>query len=323
MNLRTSSDHRARSSRPSSLRLLGFCALVVLILGVTAGSSGAVVADYSGTIYFNGAASGNGFLLLPSGGPAVPATPTTVAGAGGSGSIAAASYQYVQVDKSGGARSASLFSTPAVAVPANGSVTVSNLGSNVDLYRAKTSSGVVLDHYVLVSPSGGVSGSYVDTGAISGAALPQADNRPNNAATGWTDFIPGSGLVLTTSISAMSPSLPATCKGWAVSGTGGMTFPGGNWTFQARVKTIGTGSGTALQSVGMWRIDDAGSTVGGYLISPTDGGVITSGSNATFNATVTANPGAFSLGANEHLCIEFWQHQTVAYSSGTTNHTIS
>ncbi len=326
MNLRTSSDHRARSSRPSSLRLLGFCALVVLILGVTAGSSGAVVADYSGTIYFNGAASGNGFLLLPSGGPAVPATPTTVAGAGGSGSIAAASYQYVQVDKSGGARSASSFSTPAVAVPANGSVTVSNLGSNVDLYRAKTSSGVVLDHYVLVSPSGGVSGSYVDTGAISGAALPQADNRPNNAATGWTDFIPGSGLVLTTSfsaMSAMSPSLPATCKGWAVSGTGGMTFPGGNWTFQARVKTIGTGSGTALLSVGMWRIDDAGSTVGGYLISPTDGGVITSGSNATFNATVTANPGAFSLGANEHLCVQFWRHQTGAYTSGTTNHTIS
>jgi hypothetical protein len=73
----------------------------------------------------------------------------------------------------------------------------------------------------------------------------------------------------------------------------------------------------------MWKVDDSGNTIGGYLISPTDGGVITNATGTALTATVTANPGAFTLATGEHLCVQFGRHQTVAYLNGGTNHTIS
>src|SRR6266571_290618 len=62
MTLRTLGDHPRRSARrPSSLRLLGACAtLVVVLLGLFAGSSGADVSSYTGTLYLTKTASGTG-----------------------------------------------------------------------------------------------------------------------------------------------------------------------------------------------------------------------------------------------------------------------
>src|SRR5919204_2533639 len=335
MTLRTSGDHPpVRAQRPSSLRLLGPCAvLVVVLLTFFAGSSGAGVAEYAGTLYFDGPASsrsGTSFQLLTTAGPSAPAAPTTVAGASGSGTIASGSYQYVYIATSGSAKTASAVSSPAVAVPANGSVTVTGPPLGSEVYRAKTSAGVVLGTYVLVSPPGGTTTApFVDTGANTGAALPQADNRPMTGTTGWTDFTPGVGLLLTTSFSTMSgsaPSLPATCKGWVVDGAGSVSFPANNWTFQVRVKPGATaaGNGSAALTAAMWKIDDSGATIGSsFLISPTDGSTITSTTGMALTATVTGNPGAFTLASGEHLCVQFWRHQTLGYTSGTTNHTIS
>jgi hypothetical protein len=337
MTLRTSGDLSNPSGpRPRRFRLPAVLAgAAVLLLTTFAGGSGAGITDYQGTLYLDGSASsvsGSSFKITTTAGPGAPATPTTVAGASGSGSLIAASYQYVYVRASGSGHTASAVSSPAVAVPANGSVSVSvsppELGG--DLYRARTSSGVVLGNYVLASPPGGVPSSpWTDTGAISGAALPQADTRhPIGAAgLGWSEFVPGTGLGTTVAnsipISSSSPSVPATCKGWVVDGSGGMSFPAGNWTFQMRVKPGAINNGTAVLSAGMWKVDGGGATIGGYLISPTDGDVITNLTGTPVTATVTANPGAFSLASGEHLCVEFWRHQTVAYINGGTNHTIS
>lgn len=336
MTLRISGDIPGATERPlRRFRLLAVLAgAVVFLLTALAGGSGAGIANYQGTLYLDGAVSGvsgSSWQITTSAGPGTPTTPTTAAVPGG-GTLAAASYQYIYVRSSGNGRTASSVSTPAVAVAANGAVNVSvspaELGG--DLYRARAASGVVLGNYVLASPPGGVTTvPYTDTGAISGAALPQADNRilPNNT-TGWTEFAPGVGLAGTLSTSSVtgSPVLPGGCKGWVVDGSGGMSFPGTAWTFQVRVKPGSTmaGNGLAVLSVGMWKVNDTGSTVGGYLIAPTDGDVITNATGTAANATVTANPGAFTLGPTDHLCIQFWRHQTLGYTGGSAaNHSIT
>jgi hypothetical protein len=313
---------------------LAVAGAVALLLSSFAGGSGAGISNYQGTLYLDGAASSvsaSSWQITTTAGPGAPTTPTTVAGAAGSGTLPAASYQYVYVMASGAGHSASAVSSPAVAVPANGSVSVSvspvQLGG--DLYRARTTSGVVVGNYVLASPPGGVpSVPYVDTGAINGAALPQADTRHPIGApgVGWSEFVPGTGLGSTGAnsfVSSTLPTLPATCKGWVVDGSGGMSFPAGNWTFQMRVKPGAINNGTALLTAGMWKVDGSGTTVGSFLIAPTDGDVITNSTGTPVTATVTANPGAFTLDAGEHLCVAFWRHQTVAYMNGGTNHTIS
>jgi methionine-rich copper-binding protein CopC len=331
MVLRTPGDIPGATERPlRRFRLPAVLAgAVVLLLGTLAGASGAGVSNYQGTLYLDGgpsAVSGTSLQILTAAGPAVPAMPSAVAG--GSGTLAMASYQYIQVTSSGGAYTASAVSN-APNVPANGSVTVSNLQVGADLYRAKVTSGVVLGNYVLASPPGGVTApSYLDTGAISGAALPQADTRHPIGApgVGWSDFVPGTGLATTGANSTVgpAPALPASCKGWIVDAAGGMSFPASNWTFARRVKPGAINNGTAVLTAAMWKVDDSGATVGaGYLISPTDGDVITNSGGTALTATVTANPGAFTLATNEHLCVQFGRHQTVAYTNGSTAHTIT
>jgi hypothetical protein len=335
MILRTSGDLPKSSGR----RLRRFKLPVVLgaaavtLLTLFAGGSGAGVSAYQGTLYFAGAPSSlsaSTWQITTAAGPAAPTAPTIVAGAGGSGSLAMATYQYIYVRSSGGAYTASAVSN-AVAVPANGSVSVSvsalELGG--DLYRARTTAGVVLGNYVLASQPGGVTTvPYVDTGAVSGVALPQSDTRHPTGASGvgWSEFVPGTGLALTglnSLVSSSAPSIPSTCRGWLVDASGGMSFPSLNWTFQARIKPGAINNGTGVLSAAMWKVDDSGNTTGGYLISPTDGDTITNATGTAVTATVTANPGAFALATGEHLCVQFWRHQTGAYINGSTAHTIS
>src|SRR4051794_17717253 len=331
MILRKSGDLRnAPGLRHPHLRLPLALAGALVVLTLLAGSSGAGISAYQGTLYLAGPASsvpGTSWQLTTAAGPAVPAAPTIVAGAAGSGTLTAATYQYIYVRSSGGASTASAVSN-AVAVLANGSVTVSVAPAELggDLYRAK-SSGVVLGNYVLAA-SGVSTVPFVDTGAVSAAALPQADTRHATGApgVGWSDFVPGTGLATTvanSSVSGSAPAIPSTCKGWVVDAYGGMSFAAQNWTFQARIKPGAINNGTALLTAAMWKVDDSGNTVGGYLVAPTDGDVITNAGGTAVTATVTANPGAFILASNEHLCVQFGRHQTVAYTNGGTNHTIS
>jgi hypothetical protein len=73
----------------------------------------------------------------------------------------------------------------------------------------------------------------------------------------------------------------------------------------------------------MWKVNDSGATVGGYLIAPTDGSSILSTTGNPLTATVTATPAAFTLATSEHLCVQFWRHQTTGYSGVGSSHTIS
>jgi hypothetical protein len=333
MTLRTSGEPPSGTGlRLRPFRLPAALVLaVLLLLTALAGGSGAGVSSYQGTLYLDGpssSVSGASFQITTAAGPGVPGTPSAVAGIAGSGSLAMASYQYIQVVSSGAAYTASSVSN-APGAPAGGSVTVSNLQVGADLYRAKVTTGVVLGNYVLASPPGGVTAtSYLDTGAISGAALPQADTRHPTGPTwvGWSDFVPGTGLASTlanSTVTGSAPPLPSSCRGWVVDPAGGMSFPAGAWTFARRVKPGAISNGTAVLTAAMWKVDDSGATVGSYLISPTDGDVITNTPGTAVTATVTGSASAFTLATNEHLCVQFGRHQTVAYTNGSTAHTIS
>jgi hypothetical protein len=88
----------------------------VLLLTTFAGGSGAGLSDYQNTLYFDGptsGVSGSSWQITTTGGPGVPTTPTTAAGLAGSGTLAAASYQYVYVRASGNGHTAIAVSTPA------------------------------------------------------------------------------------------------------------------------------------------------------------------------------------------------------------------
>src|SRR4051794_9822111 len=102
MNLRTPGDHPAgRHPRPSGLRLLGPCLLLaVLLLALFAGSSGAGVAQYTGTLYLDGGTStvGSGNFQISTAAPgAQGATPVATAGPANSGGVPTGSYKYAYV----------------------------------------------------------------------------------------------------------------------------------------------------------------------------------------------------------------------------------
>src|SRR6185437_13501862 len=53
------------------------------------------------------------------------------------------------------------------------------------------------------------------------------------------------------------------------------------------------------------------------IVAPTDGAanmINAAGTAGTYSVSAAAS--AFTLDTNEHLCVMFWRHQTVAYTSG-------
>jgi hypothetical protein len=324
MTLRTSGDHRARPSRPSSLRLLGFCAvLVVLILGVTAGSSGAGVADYSGTLYLDGGTSspaiGSGnYQMSTSAGPGQGAAPTIVGGVSGTGGPTG-SFIYVYVVSSGGVATASPISA-SVSVT-NAPITVSGFPAGADLYRQQVSAGAPNRQVILVASN--ATPPYVDTStATMGTSLPQSDNRAAMGATGWVDFQPGGNLPLNTSNSSISVTAPApmSCKGWVVQGNGDVTLPAGPWTVQARVRSGAMLNGVAYLSAAVYVVD-AGGNIVATVFGPTDGTQqIQNVPNPGIVATVSGTASAVTrVGTTQHLCVMFWRHQTTAYTTTSAN----
>jgi PASTA domain/Bacterial Ig-like domain len=330
MILRTPGDHSVgRLPRPSGLRLLAPCiVLVVALLAFFAGSSGAGVANYQGTLYFAGPASsvGGSFQLTTAVPAAQGATPVAAAGVPNSGGVPSGSYKYTYVTTSGAARTASVASNQVTVT--NAPVTVTNVPVGADVYRAKIPSSTNTAAYILLGTNPGPTTTYIDTSsATSGAPLPQGDNRVALSTTGWAPFNPGSSLgssVANTSVSGSMPAIPSSCAGWIVDASGAMSFAGGLWTFNAQVKPDANGNGAAALTVAMWKVDDSGNTVsGGTVVPPTDGGSFAlTGMSQTVTVSYTTSS-ATTLASNEHLCVQFWRHQTTAYSSGgATSRTI-
>jgi PASTA domain len=331
MTLRTPDDHPAQAVRPSGLRLLPPCVvLVALLLGLFAGSSGAGVAQYSGTLYFSGPASSvsGSYQLLTASGTGFMTASAVAAGPANSGGVPSGSYRYVYVSGSGGAYTASYASTQVTVT--NAPVTVSfpvGAPGTVDIYRSKIPSGTTTGTYILVASGVSTAAAYVDTStATMGAGLPQADTRVATGSTGYAAFVPGTSLNNSASNStvAASVTIPSSCKGWTVDAPGGMSFAAGTWQFDAEVRPDASGNGAATVTVAMWKVDNSGNTIsGGTVVPPTDSGAIAlNGANQTVSASY-ATSAATTLDTNEHLCVQFWRHQTAAYSTGgATTHTI-
>lgn len=333
MILRTSDDHPGGAARrPSRLRLLTACAVVAgLVLGTLAGGSGAGISNYTGTLYFAGGASSvSGSYLLTTAAPAAQgATPVATAGLANSGGVPTGAYKYVYVTSSGGALTASVASNQ-VSVT-NAPVTLTNVPLGADVYRAKIPASTNTSQYILVSPSGGAAAvPYVDTStATTGQLLPQADTRVATGSTGWYPFTAGVSLVNSFSNSSAAagspPTIPSTCVGWTVDASGSMSFAAGTWTFTTRVKPDASANGVATVTAAMWKVDNSGATVsGGTIVPPTDSGALTLNGNSQTASVSFTTSAAATLDSNEHLCVQFWRHQTTAYTSGAaTNHTIA
>jgi hypothetical protein len=303
--------------------------MVLVVLALLAGGSGAGISNYQGTIYFSGPTSSvSGSYLLTTATPgAQGVAPVAAAGAPNSGGVPTGAYKYVYATSSGGARTASVASNQ-VSVT-NAPVTVTNVPVGADVYRAKIPTGTATGQYILVGTAAAT--PYVDVStATTGTLLPQADTRVATGTTGWVAFNPGVSLASSVSntmpVSGVAPSIPSSCKGWTVDAAGGMTFPAGMWTFDAQLKPDASLNGSALLTVAMWKVDDSGNTVGGGTIVPaTDGGaiVLAGGASQTVSVSYTTS-GPTTLATNEHLCVQFWRHQSVAYTSGgATSHTIA
>jgi hypothetical protein len=331
MTLRTSGDLPNPSGQwLSRLRLpavlAGAAALLVLAF---AGGSGAVISDYQGTLYLSGPSSGvsGSFRLLTVQGPGGAGTaPTTSAGPANSGGITG-TYSYIYVLTGGsGARSASGASSPRTVT--NAPMTVNNVPVGAALYRQKGSSGtyVLIDSSTVVSP-------YIDTNPdppAGTAVLANADNRVAAFNTGYIDFSPG--VAPTSTVANLPPTIgpsaviPATCKGWTVDGSGDVTFPAGGWAFTVAVKSNGSASGQAFLVVGVWKVDGSGAPVaGGTILDPataSDGSQNLITAAATTQVITYPAPAStialptFALAEDEHICIQFWRHQQVAYSGG-------
>jgi hypothetical protein len=301
---------------------------VALLLTIFAAGSGAGVSDYQGTLYFAGPASSvSGSWQITTAAPAGQGpAPVASAGAPNSGGVPTGAYKYVYVTTSGVARTASVASNQ-VSVT-NAPVTVTNVPVGAEVYRARIPSSTNTSTYILLGTA--ATTPYVDTStATSGTLLPQADNRVAvvPATTGWAPFVPGVSLmssVSNTAVSGTVPSIPASCTGWIVDAAGGMTFPAGLWTIGAQARPDANGNGAAVLTAAVWKVNDSGTTVsGGTVVPPTDGGSFTlNGMSQTVSVSYTTSAPT-TLADNEHLCVQFWRHQTTAYSSGgATSRTI-
>jgi hypothetical protein len=343
MKLRTLSTHLRLAGLPPAGRLL----LAGLVVGAAllgfAGSSRAGVSDYTGPLYLSGPASSfsGSFRILGTSsqlGLTTPVATNTGTGSGGP----AGSYTWIYVTSSGGVFSASAASNSQS--PSGTAVSIANVPVGSALYRQKLGTGA----YKLVT-SATDANPYLDTTPDSGlgsAGLPNADNRVASttgacSATtcGYIDFSPGVGPSSTvvnnppTIVGQPStPSLPAACKGWIVDGanSGSVSFASGPWTFGAKVNSGGGSStGTARLAVGLFKVNAAGVTQGGWLLNPatvedSSTNLINSAAQTMTTASVSGTAPTFAVDASEHLCVQFYRHQTAPYAGGAFgNRTLS
>jgi hypothetical protein len=333
MTLRTFGDLRSASGlRHRLFRLPAFLAGVTVVLTMLAGSSGAGISAYQGTLYFAGPGSSvSGNWQLTTAAPAAQgATPAALAGVLGSGGLAVGSYRWIYVTSSGGALTASATSNQVTlsALQGNTPINVANVPVGADLYRATIPSSTSTGKYTLVGTNAGPSTTYTDTNtSTAGAALPQADTRVQASTTGWAAFIPGTSLgssVQNSGVVSVAPAVPISCTGWTVDSSAGFTFPAGTWTFNAQVRPDAAPTGSAVLTAAMWKIDTSGNTIaGGTIVPVTDGGAMAlNGTSQNVSVSYTTSS-ATTLDTNERLCVQFWRHQTTGTASaGASNRTV-
>jgi hypothetical protein len=222
-------------------------------------------------------------------------------------------------------------------VPGRADAGVSYYGSPLYLSSALSSSSVL------------GSGSYQLVTAQPGSASPATQNRIALNTTGYQDFWPGYKPTLSTqnTPSAVAPeptSAPTTPdnKGWVVDGSGAVSFAPGWWTFEANVKENSSTGEAATLAVGMWKVTVSGGTIQTWTLlvdpncstagscalgaAPGDAILPTPGTNFIVTGSGLAlvqlpvDLSGFSLANGEHLYVQYWRHQTVAFT-GTASYT--
>src|SRR3954452_1156538 len=110
MTLRTSGERSGTSGlRHRRFSLPAALVVILALLTMLAGASGASISSYQGTLYFDGPASTvlGSYQLSTTAPPAQGVTPSAAQGAAGSGGLVAGAYRWVYVTGSGGALTAS------------------------------------------------------------------------------------------------------------------------------------------------------------------------------------------------------------------------
>jgi large repetitive protein len=302
-------------------------ALVLFSVGLGTNAS-AGVTNYAPTLYLSGAASGvisTSQTLATGAGPGQPTGTLTLA-AGGAGVLGTSAYAYAYtiVDPANGETPANSPVAPTITGVSGKSVIVSGLptGVTVRLYR-KGTTGLFRR---LATLTNNMSSTYTDnmddTTAASQPILPQTQNRPVAlTGTGYYKFVPGVPLATTSATSTAVASPAFTGEGWLVDAAGRVSIPTGTWTFTTTLKAQAS-NGVAHLVIGMWKINGSGAVVGSAIIDPTSTGENMTANIATVSGTASAivttinSVPAVSLGADEHLFVEFWRRQTTA-STGT------
>ncbi len=236
MKLRTPGTHRVRRHpRLPGVRLVAPCCAPgrPAARPLFAGSSGAGVAQYTGTLYLDGSGSRRSRQAASRSRPPFPALkaplPPPSQGRRTAAAFRPAPYKYIYVTTSGAARTASVASNQ-VSVT-NAPVTVTNVPVGADVYRSKIPSGTNTGTYILLGSNPGPTAAYTDTStATTGTLLPEADNRVAMSATGWAPFAPGVSLASSTVANTPTtvPSIGSSCAGWIVDAPGGRQLRGGD-----------------------------------------------------------------------------------------------
>jgi hypothetical protein len=303
---------------------------LVLLIGTIAlfaglpGLARAGVSEYPGTLYLSARASaipghGSSHRLIGS----LQSAPTLVAGSGGN--LSAGSYKYIYTVDTGGGEAPSASSSVVVAL--NEAVTVGGLptgaGVTVRIYRLGPNAGQC--YGLITTQANNASTTFVDTVASPACSLPRSENRvPWSTVNKWYDFAPdtiaSTGFVGDTPFAATP--LGHNGKGWVAEGAGSVHFPAGTWRFTVPTRGIHT-SGAAQLTVGLWKVRDDG-TVAAQVLAPENGtqthsqaGTLVTTASVIQTTTVDVPVGAFSLGEDEHLYLQLWRNQTVAYAFGS------
>lgn len=306
-----------------NLRLRPLLVVAALALGLLAAPARADVGEYPSPLYLAGPAStlatmGGSYQLVGSLYPAPTATPT------GSGTgPAAGTYKYVYTVGGLGAETAS---APSGNVVADGSeVQIGSLPSSgtVRIYRISVLAPTTSYQFVKEVTDG--STVVVDDVPTTSGILSKSENRVRSGlfgcatpCVGYADFSPGvHSPGVDSTVVASVPASPNN-RGWVVDGAGSVHFPAGAWTFTAQMRSVAT-NGQAFLTVAVWKVDGSGNPVGGAVLASADSAetIITS-TNTLQTAVITASLPAFSLAEDEHLYIQFWRHQTVAYTTFAT-----
>lgn len=341
--------HRNRESapglRPVRLRLPAVvCGLSLLLLLPLAGGAGAGVSEYPEPVYLSGSSSAlvaGSHTLIAGSGPGALAAPVATAIAGGSLS-GSYSYAYTVVDAAGGESAPSAVSNTASTNLFTGlrQFTVSGLptGVTVRLYRKKSGRFNFLVELVSNASSTYSPDNASDAVVNASPILPQAENRVAfnlaSPVTGYTLFRPGvpvSAVASDNTPVTSSASTVPTGTGWMVDGPGHVAFAGGNWTLRVQTKSV-NGNGTAHLVVGIWKVKVQGGAISTstLVLDPNDaaaenGTNLITSANTIQTITHTVSLPTVQLQTDEHLFVQFWRRQTVAYtaSGGTESRVVT